>query len=99
MPPPLVHVATLGKSLGASGAFVAGSEDLIEYLIQRARSWVFSTAPPPAIAAAARAALRIVREEPQRQQQLHDNIALFRAGAAQLGLPLPDAETLNVGAR
>ncbi|MGH8506813.1 MAG: aminotransferase class I/II-fold pyridoxal phosphate-dependent enzyme, partial [Stenotrophobium sp.] len=49
-----IYVATLGKSLGASGAFVAGSENLIEYLIQRARSWIFSTAPPPAIAAAAR---------------------------------------------
>ena len=93
LPPPLVHVATLGKSLGAAGAFVAGSETLIEYLIQRARSWVFSTAPPPAIAAAARAALRIIQAEPQRRAALHTNIRRFRSGAAQLGLALSASET------
>lgn len=84
--PPQVHVATLGKSLGASGAFVAGSEALIEYLIQRARTWVFSTAPPPAIAAAARESLRILRAEPQRRHRLLDNIRRFREGAQRLGL-------------
>lgn len=84
-----VYVATLGKSLGAAGAFVAGSEPLIEYLIQRARTWVFSTAPPPAIAAAARAALRIIRSEPEHRQRLHANIARFRAGMAALGPDLP----------
>ncbi len=83
-----VYVATLGKSLGAAGAFVAGSDDLIEFLIQRARSWVFSTAPPPAIAAAARAALGIVRAEPARRERLHANILRFRHGAAALGLAL-----------
>lgn len=86
---PEVYVATLGKSLGASGAFVAGSEALIEFLIQRARTWVFSTAPPPAIAAAARAALAIVRSEPEHQAQLARNIARFRAGIAALGDGLP----------
>jgi 8-amino-7-oxononanoate synthase len=90
---PDIHVATLGKSLGAAGAFVAGSDDLIEYLIQRARSWVFSTAPPPAIAVAARAALRIVQAEPERRAALQDNIRRFRAGAAQLGLPLGPSQT------
>jgi 8-amino-7-oxononanoate synthase len=88
-----VYVATLGKSLGASGAFVAGSETLIEYLIQRARTWVFSTAPPPAIAAAARCSLRIIQQEPQRRAQLQDNIRRFRTGAAQLGIPLSASET------
>ena len=88
-----IYVATLGKSLGAAGAFVAGSENLIEYLIQRARSWVFSTAPPPAIAAAARAALRIVQIEPQRRTQLHANIRRLREGAVQLGIPLSDSQT------
>ncbi len=90
---PDVHVATLGKSLGAAGAFVAGDEELIEFLIQRARSWVFSTAPPPAIAAAARRALRIVRAEPERRAQLLANVRRFRAGAAQLGIALADSET------
>lgn len=85
---PDVHVATLGKALGAAGAFVSGSETLIEYLIQRARSWVFSTAPPPAVAAAAREALRIVVAEPERRARLHDNILRFRAAVAAQGIPL-----------
>ena len=86
---PDVYIATLGKSLGAAGAFVAGSQALIEYLIQRARTWVFSTAPPPAIAAAARAALRIIRSEPEHEARLQANIARFRRGIAALGSDLP----------
>ncbi|CAN0306777.1 unnamed protein product, partial [Chrysoparadoxa australica] len=57
VPSPDIYVATLGKSVGAAGAFVAGDEALIEYLIQRARTLVFSTAPPPAVAAAGYAGL------------------------------------------
>ena len=109
---PDIYVATLGKSLGSAGAFVAGSETLIEYLIQRARSWVFSTAPPPALSAAALAALRIVQGEPERRAHLHALIARFRARAADAGLrvmpsitpiqPLvigSDTEALAVSAR
>lgn len=90
-----IHVATLGKSLGAAGAFVAGDEDLIEYLIQRARSWVFSTAPPPAIAAAARASLRIVAgpEGDDRRRTLLANVARFRTGCAAAGIALDPSET------
>ena len=55
-------VGTLGKAFGCFGAFVAGERDLIEYILQRARSYVFTTALPPAVAAAARVALRIARE-------------------------------------
>jgi len=87
-PSPEVYVATLGKSLGCAGAFVAGSETLIEYLIQRARTSVFSTAPPPALAAAARAALRILQAEPERRERLFENVRHFRHGAEQLGIPL-----------
>lgn len=95
-PRPDIYVATMGKSLGASGAFVAGSQTLIEYLIQRARSFVFSTAPPPAIAAAAHEALRIIQAEPERRARLHANVQRFVRGARQLGLALgapntPDA--------
>jgi 8-amino-7-oxononanoate synthase len=93
LPPPEIYVATLGKALGVAGAFVAGSEALIEFLIQRARSWVFSTAPPPALAAAARCALGIVRAEPQRRLHLHQLAQRFRAGASQLALPLADSAT------
>jgi 8-amino-7-oxononanoate synthase len=88
-----VYMATLGKALGVSGAFVAGSEALIEYLVQRARTWVFSTAPPPALAAAAREALRIVRDEPERRARLADLVRRFRAGASQLGIPVGDSAT------
>ncbi|MEK6806547.1 MAG: 8-amino-7-oxononanoate synthase [Pseudomonadota bacterium] len=88
-----IYVATLGKSLGCAGAFVAGSETLIEYLIQRARSWVFSTAPPPALAAAARESLRIIQSEPALRQQLETNILRFRDGARQLGIVLKDSTT------
>ena len=90
-----IHVATLGKSIGAAGAFVAGSDDLIEYLIQRARSWVFSTAPPPAIAAAARAGVRIVAgpEGDERRRALLANVARFRAACAREGIALGASET------
>jgi 8-amino-7-oxononanoate synthase len=88
-----VYMATLGKALGVSGAFVAGSEVLIEYLIQRARTWVFSTAPPPALAAAARESLRIVQSEPERRMRLAGAVQRFRTGAAQLGIPVGESST------
>lgn len=92
---PDIHVATLGKSLGCAGAFVAGDEPLIEYLIQRARSWVFSTAPPPAMAAAARAALRIVAgdEGTALRARLRAHIARFRVACAALDIALLDSQT------
>lgn len=88
-----VYVATLGKAVGAAGAFVAGSHTLIDWLVQRARTWVFSTAPPPSVAAAARAGLAIVRAEPERQQALAANIRHFRTGAAERGLAVGVSET------
>jgi 8-amino-7-oxononanoate synthase len=92
---PDIHVATLGKSLGCAGAFIAGDEALIEYLVQRARSWVFSTAPPPALAAAARAALRIVagNEGAALRERLHGHIARFRAACAARDIDLPVSQT------
>ena len=92
---PDIYVATMGKSLGASGAFIAGSDNLIEYLIQRARSWVFSTAPPPAIAAAARESLRIMIAEPERRARLQANQQRLVQGAQQLGLRLGPPETMG----
>lgn len=90
-----ILMAGFGKALGTAGAAVAGSETLIDYLVQRARTWVFSTAPPPALAAATRASLRLVRgaEGDALRARLAANIARFRAGAAQLGLSLPASET------
>lgn len=92
-PGPDIYVATLGKAIGAAGAFVAGDEDLIEYLIQRARTLIFSTAPPPAVAAAARTGLYLARTETWRREYLQSLIQRFRAGAAALNLPLGDSGT------
>ena len=69
---------TAGKALGVSGAFVAGSEDAIEYLIQRARPFIFSTAPPPAIAAALEASLEVIANEPERRARLLENARFLR---------------------
>jgi 8-amino-7-oxononanoate synthase len=88
-----ILMGTLGKALGTFGAFVAGSEELIETLIQQARSYIYTTASPPAVAEATRASLKLVREESWRRERLQDLIKRFRAGAAQLGLPLMPSET------
>ncbi|HET6913997.1 MAG TPA: 8-amino-7-oxononanoate synthase [Rhodanobacteraceae bacterium] len=88
-----VLMATLGKALGTAGAFVTGSAALIEGLTQFARTYVFTTALPPALAAATRAAVRIARNEGGRREKLSKLIARFRAGARQLDLPLVDSRT------
>jgi len=88
-----VLMATLGKALGCMGAFVAGSRALIEGLTQFARTFVYTTAMPPALARAACEAVRIAREEEGRREKLHALIARFRQGAAQLGLPLLTSST------
>jgi 8-amino-7-oxononanoate synthase len=89
---PLILLGTLGKAFGTFGAFIAGNEDLIEYLIQRARPYIYTTALPPALAEATRASLRIVQEEGGRRELLRARIAQFRLGAAQLGLTLLDSQ-------
>jgi 8-amino-7-oxononanoate synthase len=86
-------VGTLGKAFGSFGAFVAGDRDVIELVMQRARSYLFTTALPPAVAAATRAALAIVREEGWRRERLAALIARFRAGAAARGIPLLQSAT------
>jgi 8-amino-7-oxononanoate synthase len=88
-----ILMGTLGKAIGTFGAFVAGSEDLIETLIQRARPYVFTTASPPALAEATRVGLALARREEWRRERLRSLIGRLRAGAAQLGLPLMDSPT------
>ena len=63
-------INTAGKAMGVSGAFVAGPADAIEYLIQRARPFIFSTAPPPAVAAALESSLEVIVTEPERRERL-----------------------------
>ncbi|VAW63854.1 8-amino-7-oxononanoate synthase [hydrothermal vent metagenome] len=88
-----IYMATLGKALGTAGAFIAGSEDLIEYLIQTARCYIYTTAMPPAIAEATRTSLRLLTEENWRQQALHKNIHYFKTLAAQTQIKLLESSS------
>ncbi len=83
-----VLMATLGKALGTAGAFVAGSELLIESLVQQARNYIYTTALPPAVAAASLVSLQLLQSESWRRGHLAALVARFRRGAAQLDLPL-----------
>jgi 8-amino-7-oxononanoate synthase len=84
-----VSINTAGKALGVSGAFVAGPAWAIDYLIQRARPFVFSTAAPPALAAAIGASLDVIAAEPDRRTQLMDRVKRLRAAMSAFGLPVP----------
>lgn len=88
-----VLMCTLGKAAGTFGAFVAGSTALVEALVQRARTYVYTTAMPPAIAAATRAALRVMRDEPWRRDVVRAHARTFREGVASLGLELLPSRT------
>lgn len=88
-----VLVGTLGKGFGTFGAFVAGSEVLIETLIQKARSYVYTTALPAAVAEATRSSLKIIISDDWRRERLKHLIAHFQRGAKQIGLPLMVTET------
>lgn len=83
-----VLVGTLSKALGLQGAFVAGSQRLIDTLVQFARPYVYTTSLSPALAHAACISVNIARHEPERRAQLTQNIVHFRTLAAQAGLPL-----------
>ena len=93
VPDNVVLMATFGKGLGTFGAFVAGSEELIETLIQQARTFIYTTAPPPALAWATRTALQLVRDGDDLRGRLRERVTRFRSGAAELGLPLMASDT------
>ena len=94
--PRIVYMATLGKALGGYGAFVAGAAEPIEWLLQRARTLIYSTALPPMAAAVAIAALDVLDEEPARLARLRSRIDSFRARAEAAGLqPLPSATAIQ----
>lgn len=88
-----ILVGTLGKAFGTSGAFVAGSEALIEALIQKSRSYIFTTAMPAAVSAATRKSLQIVEKESWRREKLQSLISQFRKGVRELGFELIDSVT------
>jgi 7-keto-8-aminopelargonate synthetase-like enzyme len=82
-----VVMGTLGKALGVSGAFVAGSRVLVDFLMNRARSFVYTTATAPLLAAAASAAIKIAEDESWRRARLRENATRLREGLAALGVP------------
>ncbi|MBT3063082.1 MAG: 8-amino-7-oxononanoate synthase [Candidatus Thiodiazotropha sp.] len=88
-----ILMGTLGKGFGTYGAFVAGSEGLIETLIQQARSYIYTTAPPAALAEATLVSLRLARQESWRRERLKGLVERFRHAAGQIGLPLMESAT------
>ena len=91
-----ILMGTLGKAVGVAGAFVAGSNALIESLIQSSRSYIYTTALPPACAAAILQSLKVIKEEPQRRKHLRALIDYFKEKTANLGFQfLPSSSTIQ----
>ncbi|HGA2318995.1 TPA: 8-amino-7-oxononanoate synthase [Pseudomonas putida] len=88
-----VLIGTLGKACGTAGAFVAGSEELIEALVQFARPYIYTTSQPPALACATLKSLELLRRETWRREHLAALVRQFREGAEQIGLQLMDSPT------
>jgi 8-amino-7-oxononanoate synthase len=87
-----VVVGTLGKALGSYGAYACGRSEMVRYLINVARSLIYSTAPSPPAAAGALAALELLRERPHRVQRLRSNARVLRRALAREGFPVDDGE-------
>ena len=83
----LIYMATLGKAAGVSGAFVAGEPSMVEWVMQKARTYMFATAAPAMVAAPLRAALRVMAEEPQRREHLRALQQRLREGVRRAQLP------------
>jgi glycine C-acetyltransferase len=88
-----IQVGTLSKAVGVLGGYVAGSKDLRDILIQRARPFLFSTSHPPAVAAACLEAIRVFEEEPELLERLWVNTRRFKAELARLGFDIGHSET------
>ncbi|WP_431475374.1 8-amino-7-oxononanoate synthase [Marinobacter sp. KM021] len=88
-----VLIGTLGKAVGTSGAFVAGPEVLMDYLVQKARTYIYTTAMPPAVALASCASIDLIEQDDARRAHLQALIARFRSGAQQLGYQLMPSHT------
>lgn len=94
--PRVIHMATLGKALGGQGAFVGGAAEVVDWLVQRARTYIYSTALPASAAATAIAAMDVVESDPALVARLHSRIALFREACAAAGLvPMPSASAIQ----
>ncbi|MCW5784710.1 MAG: 8-amino-7-oxononanoate synthase [Nitrospirales bacterium] len=89
----ILQMGTLSKALGSSGGFIAGPKDFVSYLVNTARSFIYTTAPPPAVAAAASAALAVIRQEPQRRVMLWRNREFLHHGLVTMGFKLTDTQS------
>ncbi|MDQ0416938.1 glycine C-acetyltransferase [Croceifilum oryzae] len=88
-----IQIGTLSKAIGVLGGYVAGPKVLREYLIQRARPFLFSTSHPPAVTAACLEAVNVLLEEPEIMERLWDNARFFKEGLSQLGFNTGHSET------
>ncbi len=88
-----IQMGTLGKALGSFGAFIAGREDLIRYLLNKARSLLYTTALPPSVCGSVLAALKILRKKPELVDRVKNNANYFRKGMRDLGFSIPVSET------
>lgn len=89
----IIQMGTLGKGLGCFGAYAAGSKKLIDYLINKARSFIYTTSLPPSVCAASIAAIDIIENEPQLRQNLWERVKFFRSGLENAGLDIMNSET------
>ena len=87
------HMGTMSKALGTSGGFIAGTKAFIAYLVNTSRSFIYSTAPPPAMAAAARAAIHLIQQEPERRARLWQNREHMYQGLLAMGCHMTKTES------
>lgn len=88
-----IIVAPLGKAVAATGGIIAGPQTVIDFLVNRARPFIYTTAPSPIIAAAALKAIEIIRSEPERRKRLHENSAFLRSTFTEIGLNIGGSTT------
>lgn len=88
-----IDMGTLSKAFGCLGGYIAGRKELKEYLVNSARSFIFTTAHPPAVAAATMEAIRMIQDEPQHLKNLWDNNTYFKNGMTDLGFDIGHSQT------
>ena len=95
LPPDSIDLlmGTLGKAMGSCGAFVAGRREYLDYLINKSRSFIYTTALPPAVLGASLAAVRLLREEPELVNELRQKVSYFRQGLRKLDFEVADDPT------
>ena len=86
-------MGTLSKAAGSFGAYCCGSGELVDFLVNKARSFIYTTAMPPSVAAASQKAVEIIRDEPQRRLQLWDNTKFMHQELKRAGFDIVNTET------